>query len=112
MLKLGVVEPSTSPWSSPVLLVGKSDDSARFCFDGRKLNSVTKKCAYQLPIVDNILNRLSGVQYLSSIDLKSAFWQIPFKPESREKTAFGVPGRGLFEFVAMAFGLCNAAQTQ
>lgn len=112
MLQLGVIRPSTSPWASPVLLVKKPDGSFRFCFDGRKLNSITKKCAYPLPIVDHILNKLSGAQYLSSIDLNSAFWQIPLEESSCEKTAFVVPGRGLFEFVVMPFGLCNAAQTQ
>lgn len=112
MLELGVVRPSTSPWASPVLLVKKSNGDMRFCFDGRRLNSVTKKCAYPLPLVDHILNKLSGAQFLSSIDLKSAFWQIPLETSSCEKTAFIVPGRGLFEFVVMPFGLCNAAQTQ
>lgn len=111
MLELGVVRSSTSPWSSPVLIVEKANGDPRFCFDGRKLNSVTKKCAYPLPIVDQILNKLSGAQFLSSIDLKSAFWQIPLHPDSCEKTAFVIPGRGLFEFEVMPFGLCNAAQT-
>lgn len=112
MLELGVIRPSISPWSSPVLIVEKSNGEPRFCFDGRKLNSVTKKCAYPLPIVDHILYKLSGAQFLSSIDLKSAFWQIPLHPDSCEKTAFVIPGRGLFEFEVMPFGLCNAAQTQ
>lgn len=112
MLELKVVRPSTSPWASPVLIVEKANGEPRFCFDGRKLNSVTKKCAYPLPIVDHILNKLAGARFLSSIDLKSAFWQIPLEPNSCEKTAFVVPGRGLFEFEVMPFGLCNAAQTQ
>lgn len=112
MLELGVIRPSSSPWASPVLIVEKSNGEPRLCFDGRKLNSVTKKCAYPLPIVDHILNKLSGAKFLSSIDLKSAFWQIPLDPASCEKTAFVVPGRGLFEFCVMPFGLCNAAQTQ
>lgn len=112
MLELKVVRPSTSPWASPVLVVEKPNGESRFCFDGRKLNSVTKKCAYPLPMVDHILNKLSGARFLSSIDLKAAFWQIPLDPESCEKTAFVVPGRGLFEFEVMPFGLCNAAQSQ
>ena len=112
MLKLGVVQPSSSPWSSPVLLVKKSQGNFRLCFDGRKLNSVTKKDAYPLPRVDYILNKLAGARYLSSIDLKSAFWQIPLDEKSKEKTAFSVPGKGLFEFVVMPFGLNNAPQTQ
>lgn len=112
MLALGVVQPSNSPWASPVLLVKKKNGEMRFCFDGRMLNSLTKKDAYPLPHVDHILSRLTGARYLTSIDLKSAFWQIPLEKNSCEKTAFVVPSRGLFEFVVMPFGLSNAAQTQ
>jgi len=112
MLELAVVRPSKSPWSSPVLLVKKSSGKHRLCFDGRKLNSVTKKDAYPLPYVSAILDKLRDANFLTSIDLKSAFWQIPLEEGSCEKTAFTVPGRGLFEFVRMPFGLCNAAQSQ
>ena len=112
MLALGVVQPSSSAWASPVLLVKKPSGEYRFCFDGRKLNSLTRHDAYPLPMVDQILNKLTGAQYLSSIDLKAAFWQIPLEDESREKTAFVVPGRGLYEFTVLPFGLCNAAQAQ
>lgn len=81
-------------------------------FDGKKLNSLTKKHAYPLPHVDHVLSRLTGAKYLSSVDLKSAFWQIPLEESSCEKTAFVIPSRELFEFKVMPFGLCNAAQTQ
>lgn len=112
MLELGVVEPSNSAWSSPVLLVKKSGGEYRFCFDGRALNEVTKHDSYPLPHIDRILSMLRGAKYVSSIDLRKAFWQIPLDPASREKTAFSIVGRGLFHFVTMPFGLCNAAQTQ
>lgn len=112
MLELGVVEPSESAWSSPVLLVKKKDGSYRFCFDGRKLNSVTQKDSYPLPFVDRILNMLRDARFISSIDLRSAFWQIPLDRNSKEKTAFAVPGRGLFQFTVLPFGLSNAAQVQ
>lgn len=112
MLELGVVEPSESAWSSPVLLVKKKDDTYRFCFDGRKLNSVTKKDSYPMPFVDRILNMLRDARYISSVDLRSAFWQIPLDEGSKEKTAFAVPGRGLYHFTVLPFGLSNAAQVQ
>lgn len=112
MLKLGVIEPSSSPWSSPVLLVKKKTGEYRFCFDGRPLNEVTKHDSYPLPRIDRILNMLRDAKFISSIDLRKSFWQIPLHPSSREKTAFSVIGRGLFQFVTMPFGLCNAAQTQ
>lgn len=112
MLKLGVVEPSQSPWNSPVLLVKKANGEYRFCFDGRKLNEVTRHDSYPLPRVDRILSSLRGANYISSIDLRKAFWQIPLDPASRDKTAFTVPSRGLFHFKVVPFGLCNSAQTQ
>lgn len=112
MLKLGVVEPSKSPWCSPVLLVKKSDGSFRLCYDGRGINALTKPDSYPMPNIDRILSSLRHAQYISSIDLRKAFWQIPLDESSKEKTAFAVVGRGLFQFVTMPFGLRNAAQTQ
>lgn len=112
MLALGVVEPSHSSWSSPVLLVKKKSGEYRFCFDGRRLNSVTKPDAYPLPRVDRILSMLKGARFMSSIDLSKAFWQIPLDIESRDKTAFSIPGRGLFHFKVVPFGLVNSAQCQ
>lgn len=112
MLDLGVIRESKSEWASPVLFVKKQNEELRFCFDGRKLNAVTKRDAYPLPFIDSILSKLRDARYLTSIDLRKAFWQIPLTEKSCEKTAFVVPGKGLFEFVRMPFGLHNAAQTQ
>jgi len=112
MLKLGVIEPSNSPWCSPVLLVKKPTGEYRFCFDGRSLNEVTEPDPYPMPDINRILCMLRGAKYISSIDLRKAFWQVPLDPESRPKTAFSIIGKGLFQFRVMPFGLCNAAQTQ
>lgn len=112
MLRLGVVEPSHSSWCSPVLLVKKKTGEYRFTFDGRSLNKVTKPDAYPFIRVDRILSLLRDAKYISSIDLRKAFWQIPLTPESKEKTAFAIPGRGLFHFNRMPFGLVNSAQAQ
>lgn len=111
MIKLGVVEPCESPWSSPVLLTPKKDGKLRFCLDSRKLNSVTRKDAYKLPYVAEILDNLKNAKYLSSIDLSKAFWQIPIADEDRDKTSFYVASRGTFRFVTMPFGLTNAPAT-
>lgn len=112
MLELGVVEPSRSAWSSPVVLIKKKNNKDyRFCIDFRAVNKVTKRDAYALPYISTILDRLRNARYLSSIDLKSAYWQIPLAQDSKEKTAFTVPGRGLFQFTRMPFGLHNAPAT-
>lgn len=108
MLKLGVVVPSRSPWTSPTLLITKKDGTARFCLDSRRLNSVTKSDAYPIPFIHGILDRLRNARFMSSIDLSKAFWQIPLDAESCEKTAFVVPGRGMFEFTRLPFGLRNS----
>lgn len=110
MLDAGVIEKSFSPWSSPVVLVKKRDGGDRLCVDSRKLNSVTQRDSYPLPRVSEILDRLGKSNYLSKIDLKDAFWQIPLSEESKPKTAFSVPGNGLFQFTRLPFGLHNAAQ--
>lgn len=112
MLKLGVIEPSTSPWSSPVFLIKKSCGEYRFVFDGRPLNELTKHDSYPLPSIDRILSMLRNSNFISSIDMRKSFWQIPLDNSSKEKTAFSVIGRGLFHFVTMPFGLRNGAQTQ
>ena len=107
MQETGVIQPSSSPWSSPVVMVRKKDGTHRFCVDYRGLNSVTKPDAFPLPRISDILDQLGGAQYFSSLDLASGFWQILVDPQSQEKTAFATP-HGLFEFRVMPFGLTNA----
>ncbi|XP_055838190.1 uncharacterized protein K02A2.6-like [Episyrphus balteatus] len=109
MLALGVIEESQSAWSSPMVLVQKPGKN-RLCLDSRKVNKVTKKDAYPLHHVDGLLSRQTNTHFISTVDLKDAFWQIPLEKTSREKTAFTVPGRALYQFTVMPFGLCNAAQ--
>lgn len=111
MLKLGVVEPSKSAWSSPIILLDKPDGSKRFIIDFRKVNAVTKRDAYPLPRITSILDRLRDARYLSSLDIKHAYWQIALEESSKDKTAFTIPGRGLYQFNVMPFGLHNAPAT-
>lgn len=110
MLDHGVIVQSDSPWSHPVTLVRRGEKN-RLCLDARKLNALTIKVAYPLPHIESLLSRLGDTYYISSVDLKNAFWQIQLDPYSREKTAFTVPGRPLYHFKVMPFGLCNAAQS-
>jgi hypothetical protein len=72
---------------------------------------VTKRDAYPLPYISSILDQLRDWHYMSSIDIKSAFWQVEVAPDRREYTAFAVPGRGLYQFRRMPFGLINSPAT-
>ncbi|KAK9730836.1 Integrase zinc binding domain [Popillia japonica] len=108
MLRLGVVQKSSSAWSSLILVVPKKDGSLRFCVDFRKVNQVTEKDAYPLPYIANTLDKLRNAHYLTSLDIKSGYWQIPLHPDSRQYTAFTIPNRGLFEFCRLPFGLTTA----
>lgn len=105
-----VVQPSTSPCASPVVLVRKKDGSNRFCVDYRKVNSVTRKDAYPLPRIDETLDTLAGSKWFTTLDLISGYWQVEMSEKDKEKTAFCTPC-GLFEFNAMPFGLCNTPAT-
>ena len=109
MLDLGVIKESESPWSNRFTVVRKPDKN-RFCLDARKLNACTIKDAYPLQNIEGILSRIDQTEFISSVDLKFAFWQIEMDEASRQCTAFTVAGRPLYEFVVMPFGLCNAAQ--
>src|SRR5260363_186071 len=81
-----------------------------FCVDYRKLNAITKKDAYPLPRIDEMLNALSGCSWFSTLDLASGYWQVAMDPQNKEKTAFTIR-YGIYEFNIMPFGLCNAPAT-
>ncbi len=107
MLDGNIIRRSRSPWSFPVVIVDKKDGSKRFCVDFRKLNQVTKKNSYPLPLIDDVLTLLGKSKYFTSLDLKSGYWQVQMNEADKEKTAFACH-RGLFEFNVMPFGLANA----
>ena len=97
MIDQGVVQPSHSPWASPIVLV-KEDGGTRFCVDFRHLNAITKQDVYPLPRIDDTLDLLSPAKYCTTLDLASGYWQVRVAPESQEKTAFATyPSSRLYE---------------
>ena len=110
MLNKQIIQPSTSPWASPIVLVRKKDGTLRFCVDYRKLNALTRKDAYPLPRIDDALDTLARSKWFTTLDLISGYWQVEMSDDDREKTAFCTPD-GLFEFNVMPFRLCNAPAT-
>jgi len=105
LLRNDCIEPSRSPHSAPIVLVGKKSGDMRLCVDFRQLNAHSEPDAYPLPRITHILERLPHAKYISTLDLKSGYWQIPVAKASRECTDFTVPGRGLYHWKVMPIGL-------
>ena len=110
MLKMGVISPSESQFSSPIVLVKKHDGSQRFCVDFRNLNASTVKDNFPMPRIQERLDSLSGCKFFTVLDLTAGYWQFKMESESKKWTSFKTH-MGVFEFERMPFGLCNAGAT-
>ena len=110
MLAAGVIEESTSPWTFPIVPVRKRDGATRICVDYRKLNKVTADDVYQMPRVEEILEKVGSAKFITTLDLSKGYYQVPLTEEDKPKTAFSSPF-GKFQFRKMPFGLKSASAT-
>ncbi|CAF3260642.1 unnamed protein product [Rotaria sp. Silwood2] len=110
LLERGQIEESTSPWSSPIVLVKKKDKTMRFCIDYRRLNSITIKDAFPLPRIDEIFDQLSDATYYTKFDFKSGYFQVPLSKEDRPKIAFSTRDNH-YQFTVLPQGITNGPAT-
>ncbi|KAL2082452.1 hypothetical protein ACEWY4_022270 [Coilia grayii] len=107
MLEIGVVEPSHSEWSSPIVLIPKPDGAARFCIDYRKINAVTKTDAFPIPRLEDCIDQIGKAKFVSKFDLLKGYWQVPLSDHAKEVSAFVTP-YGLYQCRTLPFGMKNA----
>jgi hypothetical protein len=107
MLDVCLIQHSSSPFSSPVLLVKKKDKSYMFCINCRHLNAITLKGQYPVPIIDEFQDELKNASWFSSLNLCAGFHQIRMDPINAFKSAFQTHS-GHYEFTVLSFGLTSA----
>jgi hypothetical protein len=108
MLKAGIVEPSFSPYVSPVVLPKQKDSPIRFCIDYRDRNSITIFETRPMPRIDEVLNMVCKARYISKLDIAKGYWQVPLDKDARGKSAFVTPF-GQYQFNIMPFGMVNSS---
>lgn len=109
-LHKGFIEPSQAPFAAPILFVRKADGSLRLCIDFRVLNSLTRKDRYPLPLIDEILGRLTDAKIFTKLDIRQAFHRIRMDPQSEEYTTFRTR-YGAYKCRVLPFGLTNGPAT-
>ena len=108
MLRLGVIEPSTASYASPIVLVKKKDNTIGFCIDYRKINKICHFDPMPTPLPEYLYSKLSSNKFFSKLDLSKGYWQIPIKEEDRDKTTFVTPDGGLFQGSSIWFSnICS-----
>lgn len=109
MLRLKVIQPSKSEWSSPMVLV-KQRDKWRPCVDYRRINAITKGESYPIPRLDDLIDQVGNARFVTCLDLSKGYWQVNLSARAREISAITTPF-GHFEFLKMPFGLKSAPMT-
>ena len=110
MLKNDLIEPVNNDWSSPIVVVKKSDNNIRLCIDYRKVNKITKSDTYPIPRIDDCIDRIGNAKYVSKYDLLKGYWQVPMTERAKEISTFVTPD-GLYACKVMPFGCKNAPAT-
>ena len=110
LLENDFIEPSSSNWSSPCILVPKPDGSYRMCTDYRKVNNVTKSDSFPIPRMDDCIDKIGGAKFVTKFHLLKGFWQVPLTERAKEVSAFAVPN-GLYQYKVMPFGMKNSPAT-
>ena len=110
LLEKDFIEPSSSCWSSPCILVPKPDGSYQMCTDYRKINSVTKTDTFPIPRMDDCIDKVGKAKYVTKFDLLKGFWQVPLTDDVKEMSAFATP-EGLYQYKVMPFGMKNSPAT-
>ena len=105
-LSKGFITPSQAPYSLPILFALKKNGDLRFCVDYRKLNALTKRNRYPLPLVEEVIGKLRGCKHLTKLDIISVFNKLRMAPESEDLTTF-VTTLGTYKYRVLPFGLTN-----
>ena len=111
LVREGILVPSKSAWSSPMVPLRKRGTNAiRLCIDYRRLNSITRPDPFQMPMIHDLLDNVAGATWPTKVDMNNGFYQVPLVRDSQDMTAFCSPW-GKFAFTRMPFGLMNAPAT-
>ena len=110
MKEMGIIESSTSPYASPMVIVVKKNGNVRICGDFRAINQITTFDPYPMPKIDDITDDVARGQFITTLDLTRGFYQVPLSDRGKQLSAFVTP-YGLYQYKVMPFGMKNSGAT-